>query len=175
MPTLNDQLIEAAENGHTDTVALLLDRGADVHADDDYALHWAALKGRTETVALLLDRGANVHAYDDSALRWAVLNGHTDTVALLLDRGADVRADDDCALHWAAKYGHTDIVALLKSHQSPPIAEKTATVSDLLKAAEPLIKHSFWDDGTPFTQGEAARMSNMLGKIHEITNGTECL
>jgi hypothetical protein len=52
----------AAENGHIETVKLLLDRKADIHAMDDYALRYAAHNGHTETVKLLLDRGANIHA-----------------------------------------------------------------------------------------------------------------
>jgi ankyrin repeat protein len=35
-------------------------------------------------VALLLDRGANIHADNDNALEWAAENRHTETVALLL-------------------------------------------------------------------------------------------
>ena len=81
---LDDVLMNAAERGHADVVALLLDAGADVHADDD------------------------------DALRWAASNGHAGVVALLLDAGADVHADNNCALRWAARYGHTDVVALLE-------------------------------------------------------------
>ena len=38
---------------------LLLDWGADIHASDDWALRSAANFGHTETVKLLLERGAN--------------------------------------------------------------------------------------------------------------------
>ncbi len=53
----------------------------------------AAEKGHTETVALLLDgpsgsEGVNIHTRNDFALRFAAKYGHTDTVKLLLDRGA---------------------------------------------------------------------------------------
>ena len=61
----------AAKNGHTETVKLLLDRGADIHAWNDYALRLAAENGHTETVKLLLDRGADIHAGNDYALRYA--------------------------------------------------------------------------------------------------------
>jgi len=54
-------------------------------------LHLAALNGHTETVKLLLDRGANLHFQTpngDTALDLAVKDGHTKTVELLLEKGA---------------------------------------------------------------------------------------
>jgi hypothetical protein len=74
----------AATHGHTESVALLLDRGADIHAANDRALRWAARKGNTETLALLLDRGANINAEKNQALRGAADGGDTETVAFLL-------------------------------------------------------------------------------------------
>jgi ankyrin repeat protein len=82
--SLEDQLMDAAEKGHTETVALLLDRGANIHARNSKALQWAAVNGHTETVALLLERGADIHAVNDWALQKAAKNRCTETVALLL-------------------------------------------------------------------------------------------
>jgi hypothetical protein len=123
---LEKQLIEAAGKGDTQTVTLLLNRGADIHADNDHALEWAAANGHTETVALLLNRGADIHADDDYALRGAALNAHTETVALLLDKEADIHANNDLALRWAARSGHTETVALLPKHYKIKELEKWA-------------------------------------------------
>jgi hypothetical protein len=60
-----------------------LTEGADVHADNDYALQCASWYGHAEVVKVLLDAGANVHACDDYALRWASWYGHTEVVKLL--------------------------------------------------------------------------------------------
>jgi ankyrin repeat protein len=125
--SLEDQLMEAAEKGHTETVALLLDRGVDIHTENDQALQWAALKGHTETVALLLDRGANIHARNNKALRWAAVNGHTETVALLLDKGANIHTDKGQPLRGAALNGHTETVALLLKHYKTKDLAKWAT------------------------------------------------
>ena len=111
----------ASYYGHTATVALLLDRGADIHARDDAPLRLASENGHTSTVQiLLLDHGANIHAWDDRSLRLASDNGHTATVALLLDRGADIHTQDDAPLRWASENGHTATIALLLDHGASP-------------------------------------------------------
>ena len=69
---------------------------------DKTALHWAAENGHKDVVALLLDKmeGASIAATDydgKTALHWAAMNGHKDVVALLLDKmeGASIAATDD--------------------------------------------------------------------------------
>ncbi|KXG52095.1 uncharacterized protein PGRI_083790 [Penicillium griseofulvum] len=112
----------AALGGHTETIRLLLERGADVNAqggEDGTALYAAALRGHTETIQLLLERGADINAQggeDGMALYAAASRGHTETVRLLLDQSADFNArngEDRTALHAAALGGHTEIVLLL--------------------------------------------------------------
>ena len=80
---VNDALINASENGHTETVKVFLEAGANVHALDDWALRWTSYNGHTETVKVLLEAGADVHALDDWALYYASENGHTETVKVL--------------------------------------------------------------------------------------------
>ena len=78
----------AAGGGRTTSVALLLDRGVDIHWEDDCPLREAARQGKVNAVRLLLDRGADVHALNDAALLEARRNGHEAVVALLVERGA---------------------------------------------------------------------------------------
>lgn len=98
-----------------DVCELLLDRGANVHAMDDAALFWAASKGNTEVVRVLLEHGADVHSRQDEALRYAASAGHKDVCKLLLDSGADIHARSDEAVRRARGEGHEDVVALLES------------------------------------------------------------
>ena len=59
------------QNGHLETVKYLVSQGADVRANDDYAVQWASENGHLETVKYLVSLGANVRANDDYAVRWA--------------------------------------------------------------------------------------------------------
>jgi ankyrin repeat protein len=124
--SLEEKLIGAAKHGDSETVTLLLERGADIRAIDDLALRWAAGNGHTKTVALLLERGANINAKKNQGLRGAADGGHTQTVALLLGRDADIHAENDEALRWAALNGHTETVALLLKHYKTKEIEKWA-------------------------------------------------
>ena len=108
-------LYQAAKNGHLEVTKLLLEYRADVHADDDYALCLASSNGHVDVVKLLLESGANVHACDDYALCWASTSGHLDVVKFLVEFGANIHADNDHALHWASKNGQVEVVEYLKS------------------------------------------------------------
>ena len=75
----------AAFSGHLSVVEALLDAGA---GDLGVALCTAAQQGNTAIIALLLDRGADVHFKSDAPLGFAAREGHLETATLLLLRGA---------------------------------------------------------------------------------------
>jgi len=110
---LDSKFLNASNNGQFDIVRLFLDRGADIHADNDWALRTASRFGHLEVARLLLDRGADIHAVDDYALRWAAEAGHLEVVRLLLDRGADIHADEDGGLQLASRNGFEEVVRFL--------------------------------------------------------------
>ena len=93
-------LMYASENGHTEIAILLVERGADVNAQDWYdttALMTASRRGYTEIVRMLLDTGVHLEIKDesgDTALTYATSNNHTETARILLDNGANVKTLD---------------------------------------------------------------------------------
>ena len=137
-------LMYAARDGLTDTVGLLLDRGAEMEArtrDGKTALMYAARDGQTDTVSLLLDRGANVNARTatgEAALMHAAKGGSLETVALLLNAGANVNAIEDIgdgsewtAQGYAIQGGHRKIVDLLRA------TEQARSLASTLDTAHP--------------------------------------
>ena len=62
----------------SETAAVLLDSGADVHTknkDGKMPLHLVAVRNASETAAVLLDNGADVHARDAAECYAASLGG----------------------------------------------------------------------------------------------------
>ncbi|XP_074650559.1 uncharacterized protein LOC141905553 [Tubulanus polymorphus] len=118
-------LANAAYQGNSELVVLLLARGADTEVTDksgQTALNLAARQGHVEIVSKLLKSGACVDHTDAdgwTALRSAAWGGHTEVVGLLLEAGAEVdHADSDqrTALRAAAWGGHDEIVRKLLTH-----------------------------------------------------------
>ena len=123
----------AAMDGHTQVVALLLDRGVKPDLKLGYQqaqgatpLMMAAGAGHTDTVALLLARGADPNATMNdtagmgkngtTALDLACQAGHLDTANALLNGGANINGTGGVTpLQVAASAGQVEIVKFLIS------------------------------------------------------------
>ena len=53
-----------------DTFKYFIEEGINIHADDDYALIYAAKNGYLEVVRYLIENGANIHARNDYAFKY---------------------------------------------------------------------------------------------------------
>lgn len=114
-------LERACQRGHTETVRILLERGALVdQADDNVPLILATWEGRNiETVSLLLKYKADVNRKNilkESALHKACDIGLLEMAKFLISSGADVnsiRSSGETPLHCAATYGHVKLTYLL--------------------------------------------------------------
>ncbi len=115
----------AAQSGHMEVMEVLLDRGADVNAQNETgqtALIGAASLGDAELVNFLLDRGADPNITNKesgfTALIAATWSDYPEIVETLLRKGAQVNAKDKFGktpLKWAREKGHTQIIQLLQS------------------------------------------------------------
>ena len=118
---LGKPLSYAALGKKINVMALLLDRGADIHYDGDDALRTAAnfggLDGGSDGLAMvqfLLDRGANIHARNDAALCQDRYGRYSlEMTRLLLDRGANIHAQNDKVLRDVVKAGHLELTRFL--------------------------------------------------------------
>ncbi|KAL3683875.1 hypothetical protein R1sor_001897 [Riccia sorocarpa] len=90
-----------SQSGHTETVRLLIEAGADVTSQDMWGrtpLHWCADRGWLLTAHVLLERGASVHVTTkngDTVLLWAAKAGHHRLVELFLKAGCDPRLSNN--------------------------------------------------------------------------------
>ena len=109
----DDLLYKSAEQGETSLVKYAIKNGASVHAQQDYALRWAAAKGHLDVVKYLVEQGANIHARNDYPLRFASEAGHLEIVRFLVEKGANIHAEDDQSLIWASRNGHLQVVHYL--------------------------------------------------------------
>jgi ankyrin repeat protein len=66
---INDKLINACGNGDLDIIKRCFKLGVNIHADNDYALQWAAFNGHLDVVQYLIENGADIHAMNDAALQ----------------------------------------------------------------------------------------------------------
>ena len=123
-------LLIAAAEGHKNTVAALLDAGADPNVRNELgrtALMLASSYGFTAIVKLLLARGAdpNLAPTDEhgwTALMVAARGGHVETVRALL-KGAAVTLTDksgNTALALAEAQGQSGVAGVLREHRGKP-------------------------------------------------------
>ncbi|OMP66655.1 M48 family metallopeptidase [Domibacillus epiphyticus] len=88
-------LMDAASSGDTDTVAQMIESGAEIDeldSEGDSALHYALYSEQTETAEQLLEAGAdpNVENISGNTPLWIAYDyGNTEMAKLLMDYGAD--------------------------------------------------------------------------------------
>ena len=146
LPALNGltPLMAASQNGHTETVSLLLQHGTNVNMQENNGLSSliASQNGHTETVSLLLKHGANVNMQKNnewSSLMIASQNGHTETVSLLLQHGANVNMQKNngaSSLMIASQNGRTETVSLLLQHGANVNMQENDGRSSLMIASQ---------------------------------------
>ncbi|CAC5399298.1 Putative ankyrin repeat protein L93 [Mytilus coruscus] len=115
-------LIVAVNEGLTEIVRILLDKGADYNkcgSDGWSSVMIACRVGHTYIVRMFLDKGADYDKCNNngwSPVMSACRYGHTEIVRMLIDKGADYnKCDNDgwSSIMSACCKGHTEIVRML--------------------------------------------------------------
>ncbi len=136
-------LMYAAGYGSVEAVKLLLDKGADVNAKNQFdatALVWGA--NDPAKAKLLIGQGADVNARTQAGrtplMVAATCDGCVETVRLLLAKGADVNAKDargGTALHAAAEANDNQVIGLLLDKGANAAAGDGAGFTPLMASA----------------------------------------
>lgn len=114
-------LVTAAALGKLNDVKRFIENEREKVSD---ALHGAARNGHTETVAYLLDEGGDINQrgfFGATGTHWAAINGHANMVEFMIDHGADLTIEDDefhsTPRSWAEEGGFGSIAAMLASKE----------------------------------------------------------
>ena len=153
----------------------------------DEALSFAANGGRRDTMALLIENGANVNGRDimgDSPLYRAVIAGNAEAVEFLLENGANV---DDLRsltnpLHFACSTNQLENVELLLAHNADVNAvssvygtplfaaacERHEDISRLLFEKGARLRKDDWADSKGWKHGRRVVPTDELDTIYEL-------
>lgn len=114
---MNNELVLACVDDNESLALELIDKCTDF----DLALCHATLNGNATLVTALINKGANIHTDNDTPLRWACSEYDLDgiyfkVVKILLENGADTESLDGMALQDAVELLNHDIVRQLLEH-----------------------------------------------------------
>ena len=100
-------------NFNLDNVKLLIEKGANIHANDNYSLKYASVFGYLNIIKLLIEKGADIHANNDYTLRISSRFGYLNIIKYLIEKGADIHVNNNYSLRIAFQNEHLDVIKYL--------------------------------------------------------------
>ena len=88
----------ASKFGHIKIVKYFLDKGMNIHGNEDKALRFTCRHNHIKMVKFLIKNGANIHAKNNYALSVSLFNNLYKIFEYLLKKGADIHYNDDILL-----------------------------------------------------------------------------
>ncbi|AAV51051.1 putative ankyrin repeat protein [Acanthamoeba castellanii mimivirus] len=148
--TIFEALKNACDNGHLETMILLINNGVDIKAKDNFIIKQAISKGHLNIVKYLVENGATIDIEDDTYIINSAQKGYYKMVEYLVYRGADYRTVDDLPIRCALMGGHLDVVKYLQSLGADIEADNESTIDYVFKhgpneSKEYLERYFYWN------------------------------
>ena len=178
-------LYQAATEGKTESIKLLLGVGVSVDSSDKYgwtALHHAVDNDQTEAIELLLRKGATVNAVDEegeTALHNAAYCGQTEILELLLENDANIEVKSKngmTALLFAAQQGQIEAARLLLDNSADIHAENNKGEPALSLAGKSVdMKALLWSYNVDIRYSDGTALLHNLARAGSAKELGECL
>jgi ankyrin repeat protein len=135
----------ASRNGHGKAVCKLIERGADLTAQNNNGwtpLHLASQMGHADVAHMLIERGADLTVQDSrglTPLHLALHRGEVNVARMLIEDGADLTTqnrDGETPLHIASRMGQVDVARMLIERGANLTAPKNGGETPLHVASE---------------------------------------
>ncbi|AKI80526.1 putative ankyrin repeat protein [Acanthamoeba polyphaga mimivirus] len=148
--TIFEALTNACDNGHLETMILLINNGADVKAKDNFIIKQAMSKGHLNIVKYLVENDVLIDFKDDTYIINSAQKGYYEMVKYLVFHGADYRTVDDLPIRCALMCGHLDIVKYLQNLGADIEADNEYTIDYVFKhgpkeSKEYLERYFYWN------------------------------
>lgn len=145
-----EALTNACDNGHLETMIVLINNGADIKANDSFIIKQAISKGHLNIVKYLVENYVSIDFKDDTYIINSAQKGYCKMVEYLVYHGADYRTIDDLPIRCALIGGHLDIVKYLQSLGADIEADNESSIDYVFKhgpkeSKEYLERYFYWN------------------------------
>lgn len=106
----NELFLLAVTNGFGQITQYLVEIGANVHYQDDFALRFAVKYHDLYFIKILIEHGANIHTHDNWVFKTAVSRTNVDLVKLLVAKGISINCCNNYLLRMSVICNNMELV-----------------------------------------------------------------